>query len=141
MLCKSVQVLNNTTKLKNMAGVTVVYCRAPFLRLQILWILWIFGTSMKIISLKVSGNSIVTWIADWREDYLFRNLYRYHAWRSPNVSYFWSTDKWLAHNWMTSLHAYLNYSRHKLAFSINSSYLSVHHVQVNLYCKEWCQVL
>ena len=63
---------------------------------------------------------------------------RYYAWRFPNTyshiatTQSWSTDKWLTHK-MTWLHAYLNYSWLGNEFSVSSSYLSVHHLQINMY--------
>ena len=47
------------------------------------------------------------------------------------VSRFWSVDKWLACNWMTWLHAYLNYSRHRIELSASSSYLSLHRLRTS----------
>ena len=38
---------------------------------------------------------------------------------------------------MVGLCAYLNYSWHRIEFSVGLSYLSMHRLQVNVYCKEW----
>ena len=47
---------------KEMTPCTNIYCRMPFLRAM--WVSWILGTYTKFISPKISGNSIVTQIAE-----------------------------------------------------------------------------